>query len=70
MADEADQAQSHIEASIAMSLKSMRQEFQSVEVNTTGICIDCDNPIGEARLHAIPTTKRCIYCQKQYEASQ
>ena len=30
----------------------------------TTICIDCGEPIGEARLKAIPSATRCIDCAK------
>lgn len=26
-------------------------------------CVDCDEPIGAARLKAMPTAQRCITCQ-------
>ena len=29
-----------------------------------GICIDCGEPIGYQRLHAYPTAKRCLLCQR------
>lgn len=34
---------------------------------TYGICIDCDQPIGIARLRVNPTAKRCLKCQDVYE---
>jgi len=30
-------------------------------------CIDCDEPIGEARLRVHPTAQRCIRCQAARE---
>ncbi len=36
---------------------------------TYGICSDCDNPIGNDRLMAYPTAKRCLRCQEAYERS-
>lgn len=35
-----------------------------------GICIDCDEPIGRARLSAEPDADRCHYCQDQFERAQ
>lgn len=32
-----------------------------------GICVDCDEPIGAARLKAVPAVARCIRCQERYE---
>lgn len=36
---------------------------------TYGICSDCANPIGNDRLMAYPTAKRCLRCQEAYERS-
>src|SRR5439155_21465518 len=32
-----------------------------------GLCVDCGEPIGSARLHAQPTARRCDDCQWRYE---
>jgi DnaK suppressor protein len=32
-----------------------------------GLCVDCGEPIGSARLHAQPTARRCADCQWRYE---
>lgn len=32
-----------------------------------GVCVDCDEDIGYARLRAYPTAKRCIDCQRAHE---
>ncbi len=34
---------------------------------TYGICEDCEQPIGLARLRANPTARRCLQCQTVYE---
>ena len=34
---------------------------------TYGLCTQCGNEIGHARLAAYPTAKRCLTCQEQYE---
>lgn len=33
-----------------------------------GLCSDCREDIGMARLQAYPTAKRCLQCQSKYEA--
>lgn len=48
----------HVEDSLA--LHKAKQEVQN---NTTGECIDCENPIDVRRLAAIPNAKRCAVCQ-------
>jgi DnaK suppressor protein len=35
-----------------------------------GICSDCSEPVGVERLSAYPVAKRCIDCQKKYEAAK
>ena len=34
------------------------------------ICIDCDNPIGLARVSALPNAPRCIVCQTKKEKKE
>lgn len=34
-----------------------------------GVCLDCGEPIQLARLSAYPTARRCLICQRHYEAS-
>ena len=35
-----------------------------------GICIECDKPISEARLKAIPYTETCLKCQEHLESGK
>lgn len=35
--------------------------------NIQGTCQECQNPIGEKRLAALPTAKRCIACEEVRE---
>jgi len=69
MADEADFAQIRIDAEREIGIAKVRNELRNAPVNTTGICVDCDNPIGAARLASVPNAQRCIYCQREYERS-
>ena len=32
-----------------------------------GVCMECEEPIGERRLHAIPWAKYCITCQENQD---
>lgn len=36
---------------------------------TYGVCVECGNPIGAARLHVFSTAKRCLACQSMHEKS-
>ncbi len=40
-----------------------------IEAGTFGKCEDCDRPISEARLKAIPYTARCIQCAQRAEGA-
>ena len=35
-----------------------------------GVCAECDEPIGERRLNAIPWAKFCIRCQEKADSKQ
>ncbi len=50
------------------------QEMRDIEAararirdGSFGQCVDCGNDIGDQRLAAYPTAKRCIVCQQQRE---
>ena len=49
------------------ALRDIVAAFQRIKDGQYGICTDCGNEIGFARLQAYPTAKRCIICQEQYE---
>src|SRR5215831_17000073 len=40
------------------------EALKRVDTGTYGICADCEEPIGEKRLKAIPWAKYCIRCQE------
>jgi len=46
----------------AARLRVMRGKF--------GVCLDCGRDIGQARLSAYPTAKRCIDCQRAHEKTR
>lgn len=41
-----------------------------IESGTFGLCEDCENPIPEKRLTAIPDCKLCLDCAEQFEKYQ
>lgn len=49
------------------ALRDIDAAFQRIKDGQYGICTDCGNEIGFARLQAYPTAKRCIICQEQHE---
>lgn len=61
------------ELDVAMVMRESR-ELQDIEAalqrihdGSYGICIDCEDVIGHARLKAYPTAQRCLTCQEAYE---
>lgn len=62
MADEIDLAQecaeNHREMALASALARPARNGRS-----SGFCVDCNDPIPEARLRSVPGTERCLECQ-------
>lgn len=57
--------EAHIEDSIKIQkLKEMEN------YNSTGICVECDEPIAEARLKRVPNANFCVECQREKEETQ
>jgi len=71
--DMADQAAGNNEVHIQLKLKqtdakilqAIEGALQRIEEGSYGICRDCDEPIAEARLDAIPWTRVCISCKEK-----
>jgi RNA polymerase-binding transcription factor DksA len=41
--------------------------IERLEAGTYGTCVECDNPIGLARLRAIPEATTCVSCQERLD---
>ncbi len=41
------------------------EALKKVDNGSYGICADCEEPIGEKRLKALPWAKFCIHCQER-----
>lgn len=48
-------------------IREIQAAFKRMKEGLYGICVDCEAPIGYARLTAYPTAERCIQCQEIYE---
>jgi len=48
--------------SIAASIKDIDMALEKAEAGSYGSCESCGNPIGEARLDALPASYLCIGC--------
>ena len=51
----------------AAEVRDINAAQARIAAGTYGICIDCGRPIGEKRLEAYPTAKRCIEDQRRRE---
>ena len=59
--------QEQIEASIDDELRRMRSRRVPVGESLTH-CAECEEPISEARRHAVPGVKLCVDCQEDRDA--
>ena len=46
-------------------LRAIDDALGRVEQGTFGICMDCEEPIAEVRLDAVPWTRVCIDCKER-----
>jgi phage/conjugal plasmid C-4 type zinc finger TraR family protein len=68
--DEIDRAQANDEFFLSLALKNHPHPAGHpllIQEGDRGICIDCDEPIPEARRRAVPGCTRCINCQTEFE---
>jgi DnaK suppressor protein len=54
----------------ASVLKSVRDALDRLEADLYGVCIQCEAPISEKRLAALPWAPYCVSCQEQVDARQ
>lgn len=48
-------------------LRMIDSALQRISAGTYGQCLDCGQPIVQARLDAEPTAERCVTCQELFE---
>ncbi len=44
-------------------LQLVQDALDRIENKTYGVCLNCENPIQQKRLEAVPWTEHCIECQ-------
>lgn len=72
MSDDIDRAQQREEADREIAILAARRRiadsFAPRDPHTRALCIDCDQPIEPARLHALGhSTSRCASCAHDFE---
>jgi DnaK suppressor protein len=48
-------------------LAMVEDALKKMKANTYGLCEECEQPINEKRLEALPWVKLCIQCQSERE---
>ena len=49
-------------------ITAIRDALKRLEAGSYGLCVACNEPIGEARLRALPYARDCIECASQETA--
>ena len=70
--DEGDLSQQHHEEWIFLNrntidtklLREINEALQRMDQNTYGICMECEEPISNRRLDAVPWARYCVTCQE------
>ncbi len=52
---------------VRTSLPRLQAAIAAIDAGTYGICTDCEQPIPEARLRAVPGALRCRDCQETHD---
>jgi DnaK suppressor protein len=48
-------------------LRAIEEALHRVETGTYGVCMDCEEPIANVRLDAVPWTRVCIECKQSQD---
>ena len=65
-AEQSDLRNTQIERD-AGEVRQIDAALERITEGTYGTCVQCEQPVGAARLHATPFAARCIDCQSAYE---
>jgi DnaK suppressor protein len=76
--DEGDLSQQHHEEWIFLNrnsldmklLREIADALHRIDTDTYGICPECDEPISEKRLNAVPWARYCVTCQESIAQRQ
>jgi RNA polymerase-binding protein DksA len=58
-----------LDSQAATELDQVNQALTRLDAGEYGLCTECDEPIGEARLKALPYATLCIQCAEATEES-
>jgi RNA polymerase-binding transcription factor DksA len=58
-----------LDSQAATELDQVNQALARLDAGEYGVCMDCEEPIPEARLKALPYATLCIQCAEEAEQS-
>jgi RNA polymerase-binding transcription factor DksA len=58
-----------LDTQAATELEQVNQALARLDAGEYGLCMDCEEPIAEARLKALPYATLCIQCAEEAEQS-
>jgi len=59
----------HLSEMDRQTLALVREALTRIQSNSYGLCEECQRPIGDKRLKALPWSKLCIQCQGARESA-
>ncbi len=62
-----EKLQDSLQQSEISELRLIEDALNRLNRGEYGVCIDCEEPIGEIRLESFPYAARCIVCQEAFE---
>ena len=66
---EVSDSRDDLDSQAATELDQVNQALARLDAGDYGLCADCEEPIAEARLKALPYATLCIQCAEEAEKS-
>ena len=53
-----------------MLLREIQESLLRIDAGSYGLCLECEEPISQKRLTAIPWARHCVSCQEELAAQE
>ena len=53
-----------------MLLREIQESLARIDAGAFGLCLECEEPISQKRLTAIPWARHCVTCQEELAAQE
>jgi DnaK suppressor protein len=53
-----------------MLLREIQESLQRIDAGSYGLCRECEEPVSQKRLTAIPWARHCVSCQEELAAQE